>query len=160
MNTMELLDRCIRNAKVGYDKEFANRNTDSILANSMKYVFGRLTDNKFTKTEKIRTITKYLNDLTPTTCTSLTDYNIMHARMCAIIQKLVDMGMCNTANPDIVACLCIVSSMYELNLRRDAIEQGLIQLDMTNATIKSINYLIRAFDLMYNSIGMYEDVIF
>ena len=160
MNTLELLNRCIRNASVGYDKETANRNTDNILANSMKYVYGRLTDNKFTKTEKIRTITKYLNELTPTVCTTLSDYNIMHTRMCAIIQKLIDMGICNTANPDIVASLCIASSLYELNLRRDAIEQGLIQLNITDATVKSINYLIHAFDLMSNSIGMYEDVVF
>ena len=160
MNTMELLTKCLTNCEYGYDKEVANSNTSNIIANSMKFIYGRLNDSKFSKKEKLTSIVKYLDSLNPEAYISMSDYNIMHTRLCAVVRYLVNEKFADTQNQQMMVYLNVPASMRERIIKKDAREQGLCQVNLINATIKCINYLSMAFNMMLDSIGMYEDVVF
>jgi hypothetical protein len=160
MNTMELLNRCTANCEYGYDREVANSATTNIIANAMKYVYGRLNDAKFSKKEKLVSIVKYLDSLNPEVYISMADYNIMHSRLCAVIRYLVNEKFADTSNQQMMIYLNVAASMRERIIKRDAREQGYVQVNLINATVKCVNYLNMAFGMMLDSLGMYEDIVF
>ena len=157
---LETTENCIRNANVGYDKETANKSTTNQVANALKFVYGRLTDGKYTKKEKLTSIIKYLDSLHTEVYISMADYRIMHARLCAVIRYLINNNYADVNNQQMMVYLNVPASMYELNIKRDARARGLVECSPINCTITCINYLNMAFGMMLDSLGMYEDVVF
>lgn len=157
---LAISERCIRNCEIGYDKETANKVSNNQIANALKFVYGRLTDGKFSKKEKLISIVKYLDTLHTEAYISMSDYNIMHARLCAVVRYLINNNYADVDNQQMMVYLNVPASMYELNIKRDARERGLVQCSPLNSTITCINYLNMAFTIMLDSIGLYEDVVF
>lgn len=157
---LELVSRCVSNCEIGFDKDLANQTTDNKVANAMKFVYGRITDSKFSKKEKLSTVIGYLDNLNTEAYISMKDYNIMHSRLCAVIKCLMDKKYVDTTDHQLMVYLNVSASMRESNIKRDARENGLIQCNLVHCTIKCINYLNSAFGIMLNSIGLYEDVMF
>ena len=153
-------ERCIKNCELGYSKEICNLYTNNSVANGIKFVYGRLTDTKFSKREKFSSIAKYLDSLNTEKYISMSDYIIMHSRICAVIRFLINEKLADTDNQELMVYLNIPASMSELNIKREARSRGLVQCSTIDSTITAINYLKAAFNLMSESIGLYEDVVF